>query len=50
MQLVWFGASVALVGGAFGSGLEDQAAVRNAAYGQRQRERRRLTDDGADGS
>jgi hypothetical protein len=44
VELSWCVASVALVGGAFGSGLEDHGAVRNAAYGQRQRERQQSRD------
>lgn len=39
LALAWFLASSAMVGGAFGSGLEDDGAVRKAAYGQRQRAR-----------
>ncbi|MBQ0902077.1 hypothetical protein [Micromonospora sp. U21] len=37
--LTWFTTSLAMLGGALGAGLEDEAAVRRAAYGQRQRER-----------
>ncbi|MGI5405081.1 hypothetical protein ACQEVG_37735 [Streptomyces sp. CA-135486] len=37
--LAWFVSSMGMVGGAFGSGLEDDGAVRNAAYGERQRQR-----------
>lgn len=40
LSLSWFVASFAMVGGAFGSGLEDDGTVRNAAYGVRQRKRR----------
>ncbi|MFF1963202.1 hypothetical protein ACFVW5_06190 [Streptomyces sp. NPDC058232] len=37
--LAWFVSSMGMVGGAFGSGLEDDGTVRNAAYGERQRHR-----------
>ncbi|MER7813025.1 hypothetical protein [Streptomyces sp900116325] len=37
--LAWFVSSMGMVGGAFGSGLEDDGTVRNAAYGKRQRQR-----------
>ncbi|MGW7194651.1 hypothetical protein [Streptomyces chryseus] len=37
--LAWFVSSMGMVGGAFGSGLEDDGTVRNAAYGERQRQR-----------
>ncbi|MEU9372044.1 hypothetical protein AB0D78_47635 [Streptomyces avermitilis] len=37
--LAWFVSSMGMVGGAFGSGLEDDGTVRNAAYGERQRRR-----------
>ncbi|MFG2888022.1 hypothetical protein [Streptomyces sp. NPDC048248] len=37
--LAWFVSSMGMVGGAFGSGLEDNGTVRNAAYGKRQRQR-----------
>ncbi|MBX9363866.1 hypothetical protein [Streptomyces sp. WAC04114] len=36
-ELAWFVSSMGMVGGAFGSGLEDDGTVRNAAYGERQR-------------
>ncbi|WP_431922447.1 hypothetical protein [Nonomuraea jabiensis] len=39
LALAWFLTSSAMVGGAFGSGLEDDGTVRKAAYGQRQRDR-----------
>ncbi|MEV1169795.1 hypothetical protein [Nonomuraea sp. NPDC049784] len=39
LTLAWFLTSGAMVGGAFGSGLEDDGTVRKAAYGHRQRDR-----------
>ncbi|MBO3746123.1 hypothetical protein J5X84_08610 [Streptosporangiaceae bacterium NEAU-GS5] len=39
LALAWFLTSSAMVGGAFGSGFEDDRAVRKAAYGHRQRDR-----------
>jgi heme exporter protein D len=53
--LAWFITAIAMVGGAFGTSLETDDAVRDAAYGRRQRARQRQlkemlgeTDDDTD--
>ncbi|MCX4821014.1 hypothetical protein OG883_14045 [Streptomyces sp. NBC_01142] len=43
--LGWFIASISMIGGAFGTGLEECTAVHNAAYGRRHRDRQQRLRD-----
>ncbi len=49
LGVVWFATSASMVGGALGSGLEDDLVVRQAAYGERQRRRRAEDGDAPTG-
>lgn len=48
LTLSWFVTSISMIGGAFGTGLENAEAVRDAAYGQRHRRRQRQLTEARD--
>ncbi|MGV9563934.1 hypothetical protein [Streptomyces sp. NPDC003480] len=48
VTLSWFVTSISMIGGAFGTGLENAEEVRDAAYGQRHRRRQRQLTEARD--